>query len=180
MASRRCRLRRAMIPLVLYVFLASPCQRQASIGSLVAEAVDSRTDLAAMERRTERLVNDARRNEGSLRPLVHSDVLAEIAREHSQDMARNDYLGHDDSRGHGPDWRVRQRGIRYRSVAENVAENRGWEDPVARAVDGWLRSPGHRRNIMDRGLTESGVGIALDPESGTLYFTQLFLRPAHR
>jgi len=145
--------------------------------AILVENVDTRADLVAMERRAEQLVNDARRGEG-LPPLAHLDALSEIARDHSRDMARNDYLAHEDDRGNGPDWRVRQRRIRYRSVAENVAKNQGWKDPVARAVEDWLQSPGHRHNIMNRALTQAGVGIALDRESGTYYFTQLFLRPA--
>jgi uncharacterized protein YkwD len=129
-----------------------------------------------MERDVEQLVNDARREQG-LAVLAHSDVLSEIARAHSQDMARHDYLGHEDRRGRGPDWRVEQRRVRYRKLAENVAENQGWQDPVSKAVEGWLRSAGHRRNIMDAELTRTGVGIALDRDSGTYYFTQLFLLP---
>jgi uncharacterized protein YkwD len=147
------------------------------LSAILAAKVDSQTDLVAMERRVEQLVNDARRAEG-LRALAPMDVLAEIARAHSRDMAHHDYLGHEDRQGHGPDWRVRQRGVRYRTVAENVAENQGWRDPAKRAVDDWLGSRGHRRNIMDRALTHAGVGVALDSKSGKYYFTQLFLQPA--
>src|SRR5262245_43422934 len=176
MESRRPRRTAAGATLLLSCLLvASPCQRQAAGGS--PDVGVAGASIAELERRTEQLVNDARRRQ-SLPPLTHSDVLAEIARAHSRDMARNSYLGHEDREGHGPDWRVSQRGLRYRALAENVASNQGYEDPAARAVDDWLGSAGHRRNMMDRKLTQAGVGIALDAESGTYYLTQLFLTPA--
>jgi uncharacterized protein YkwD len=44
-------------------------------------------------------------------------------------------------------------------------------------VEGWLESPGHRENLLDAAVRETGVGIAVD-DDGALYFTQLFLDPA--
>jgi uncharacterized protein YkwD len=147
------------------------------LAALFVQTIEPKTDLRAFERRIESMVNDVRRDAG-LPALAHSSALADVARAHSVDMAQNHYMGHDDLQGHGPDWRVRQRGIRYRKVAENVAQNQGWEDPARRAVEGWLESPGHRHNIMDPDVRQAGVGVALDPESGTYYFTQLFLEAA--
>jgi hypothetical protein len=43
-------------------------------------------------------------------------------------------------------------------------------------VEGWLKSPGHRRNLLDHQATQSGVGVALRSE-GTYFFTQIFLFP---
>ncbi len=41
-------------------------------------------------------------------------------------------------------------------------------------VDGWLHSPGHRRNIMgDFRLT--GIGVA-EAANGMIYFTQIFVK----
>ena len=38
-----------------------------------------------------------------------------------------------------------------------------------------ISSPGHRRNILSRGYTKVGVGVALD-ENGYVYLTQIFCR----
>lgn len=39
-------------------------------------------------------------------------------------------------------------------------------DEIARtAVAGWLESPGHRRNLLDRDADAQGVGVAVSPDS---------------
>lgn len=63
----------------------------------------------------------------------------------------------------------------YRQVAENVAYNFGYSDPVEQAVEGWIESPGHEQN-MSGNYEISGMGIAVNAE-GEYYFTQLFVRP---
>ena len=56
-------------------------------------------------------------------------------------------------------------------AAENVAS--GPMD-AREVVDGWLHSPGHRRNIEgDFKLT--GIGLARK-SNGMIYFTQIFIR----
>ncbi len=133
------------------------------------------TDLRGLERETERRVNEARREHG-LAPLSTSRKLQAVARAHSEDMARSGYFSHRSPDGVGPADRFRARGIAYRKVAENIAENRGAEDTVAAAVEGWMRSPGHRANILDPEVTETGVGIAVDRD-GSIFYTQLFRLP---
>ena len=41
-------------------------------------------------------------------------------------------------------------------------------------VDGWIKSPGHRQNIVGR-YNLTGIGIVRD-RAGKLYYTQLFVR----
>ena len=36
----------------------------------------------------------------------------------------------------------------HRSFAENVAYNHNCGDPVEMAVNGWINSPGHRKNLL--------------------------------
>jgi uncharacterized protein YkwD len=56
-------------------------------------------------------------------------------------------------------------------AAENVASGPMGAREV---VDGWLHSPGHRRNIEgDFRLT--GIGLA-EGRNGMIYFTQIFVR----
>ena len=133
------------------------------------------SDLAASEAATEAAVNVERRRRG-LPGLAHLDVLGEIARSHSQDMARRHYFAHASPEGQSVVDRARARGIGYRRLAENIAENKGAYDPVRTAVRGWMESPGHRANILEPELTHTGVGIAVDDDGG-IYLTQVFLRP---
>lgn len=44
---------------------------------------------------------------------------------------------------------------------------------AAMTVDGWLASPGHRRNLLDARMVREGVGVAIAPD-GRLYVTQMF------
>ena len=54
--------------------------------------------------------------------------------------------------------------------AENVAYNYKTAKIV---VDGWIHSPGHRKNIVGR-YNLTGIGIVRD-KAGKLYYTQLFV-----
>lgn len=58
-------------------------------------------------------------------------------------------------------------------MAENVTYNQGFSDPVTQAVDGWLKSTGHRQNI-EGNFTLTGIGLAKN-SSNEYYFTQIFV-----
>lgn len=127
--------------------------------------------LAQMERSVNEQVNRYRTQQG-FSPLRLDPIVSQQARQHSQAMAAGRVpFGHQ-----GFDRRIEviSRQISYRAAAENVGYNQGYDDPAARAVQGWLDSPGHRQNIKgDFDLT--GIGIAKN-EKDEYYFTQIFLR----
>jgi uncharacterized protein YkwD len=165
-------------------------RRWTAAGTAVAEARDgvfvivavflqdasAPQDMRALEREVENAVNEVRKSRGRP-PLAVSEPLRDAARAHSADMARRGYVDHVSPEGQGPAERVRARDLAYRKVSENIAMNRGEDDPVRSAVEGWVMSPGHLKNLLDTEVRETGVGIAVD-EDGALYFTQLFLDPA--
>ncbi len=129
-------------------------------------------DIQALEVTAHDQVNAYRQRQG-LSPLELDERVSAIARRHSQDMASGEVpFSHD-----GVEDRYEAIGelISYRQVAENVAYNFGHSDPVQQAVDGWIESPGHERN-MTGDYELSGMGIAVNAE-GEYYFTQLFVRP---
>jgi uncharacterized protein YkwD len=131
-------------------------------------------DLREMETETEKAVNRVRARHG-LRALVPDPGLIRVARAHSEDMVRRHYFDHEDRDGHRVADRVTAAGISWSKVSENLAMNSGMDDPVARAVEGWMESPGHRANILDSAVTHTGVGIA--EEDGSYTFTQVFAAP---
>ena len=49
----------------------------------------------------------------------------------------------------------------------------GYQDPVSTAVDGWIKSDGHRQN-MEGNYNLTGIGVAMNPQ-GEYYFTQIFI-----
>ena len=146
---------------------------------LLVEAAPAR-DLREMESETEKAVNRIRVQHG-LAALVSVPTLVNVARAHSADMVRRNYFDHVDPDGRHPSDRVTDAGVSWTKVSENLAMNAGMDDPVARAVQGWMESPGHRANILDSALTHTGVGIAEDGDGGYT-FTQVFaaLRPTSR
>ncbi|HXK59376.1 MAG TPA: CAP domain-containing protein [Acidobacteriota bacterium] len=130
---------------------------------------DRSTDPQRLERAIYEKINAYRVARGLSR-LEWSERLAVQARAHSAAMAR-----HKVSFGHsGFRQRVRASGLPYRSAAENVGHNQGFDDPASHAVKGWLESRGHRTNIEgDYDLT--GVGVVRSRD-GSFYFTQIFLQ----
>jgi len=61
------------------------------------------------------------------------------------------------------------------SIMSASAENVAYGELSAReVVNGWLNSSGHKRNI-EGNYNLTGIGVAKD-RSGTLFFTQIFLR----
>jgi uncharacterized protein YkwD len=135
-------------------------------------------DLRAMEAEVETAINRVRARHGR-DPLVPTGTLAGVARAHSQDMVRRDYFDHADPDGRKPADRVGEAGVAWTRVTENIAMNMGMDDPVSRAVEGWMDSPGHRANILDAEVTHTGVGLA-ERDDGGYVFTQVFvaLKPA--
>lgn len=120
------------------------------------------------------LIN-AKRVQDGLQPLTWSDKLADVARIHSQNMAEFSFFSHRGLDNKLVSDRADDHGAgKWRSIGENIAFNRGYRDPVVKAVELWLDSPSHRRNLLDSNWKESAVGIAI-AEDGSFYFTQVFL-----
>lgn len=126
------------------------------------------------ERRAFDLVNAERRARGE-RPLMWDAELARMARSHSESMARQNFFNHKGPDGQGLRERSQKNGITgFRALAENLAFNKGFADAASCAVVGWMRSEGHRDNILNDEFTRSGIGIARSAD-GRIYFTQVFV-----
>jgi uncharacterized protein YkwD len=129
------------------------------------------------------LVNEARargRNCGAqffpaARPVVWNAVLARAARAHSEDMARNNYFGHNSRDGASPSDRVVRAGYDFRGTAENIAAGQMTPEAV---MAGWISSPGHCANLMDAEYTDMGAALASNRSSQMgAYWTQVFGAP---
>lgn len=101
-------------------------------------------------------VNGVRRREG-LPPLAASPLLDRISQMHAEDMLLRSYSGHRTPEGLGPSDRAWAGG--YSSgIGENIVEQRF---SVEEALKAWLASPDHRRNLLDPGCREMGLGLAV-------------------
>ncbi|MQS16140.1 CAP domain-containing protein [Streptomyces kaniharaensis] len=117
------------------------------------------------------LTNEQRAQNGC-GPLTGNVKLQAAAQGHSNDMAARDFFDHTNPDGDNPGQRIDATGYQGRGLGENIA--RGQADP-ATVVDGWMRSPEHRANILNCAFTELGVGVHLGP--GGPWWTQDFGTP---
>ncbi len=128
----------------------------------------------SIERRAFDLINQER-VKNDRKPLRWIEKAAAAARFHSANMARGSFLGHRDLEGTMVDDRADRFGLsNWSQIGENVAWISGYEDPAARAVFSWMRSAGHRKNIMESKYRETGLGLAIGND-GKYYFTQVFV-----
>jgi uncharacterized protein YkwD len=118
-----------------------------------------------------RLVN-AERAKAGCGALASNATLLAVARAHSRDMGENRYFDHASQDGRSPFDRMRAAGYRGTRMGENIAAG---QRTAAAVVASWMKSPGHRANILTCGYTEIGIGAATVGGSpyGT-YWTQDF------
>jgi len=151
-----------------------------------------------LERRVFDLIN-TRRLDANRSAMRWDDRLARIARAHSDDMIKRHFFAHINPDGDDPTARGKHAGyaclkrvnrLTYRDgLAENLMEEPRYrrvrisggqrtfdwntlEDVARQSVEGWMRSPGHRANILEPAYDQTGVGIAVSAEH--IYLTQLF------
>ncbi|HEV7959398.1 MAG TPA: CAP domain-containing protein [Rhizomicrobium sp.] len=115
-------------------------------------------------------------------PLQPDPDLIEVARGRSCEMALGEReFSHTDAQGNFiAASRVRERFGPYGAIGENIMEMGGSRAFDARefariAVDGWMKSPGHRANILNPRYDQSGIGVAL--VGNQAYATQVFFGP---
>ena len=123
--------------------------------------------VTAYEAEVVRLVNEIRVKNG-LSPLTQDWQLSRVARYKSQDMRDRGYFSHTSPTYGSPFNMMKSFGITYKTAGENIAKGYGSPKAVA---DGWMNSPGHRANILNKSFTHIGVGYVA---SGN-YWTQMFI-----
>ena len=125
---------------------------------------------------------NAFRRQNGLHDLAPNGVLAGEARSFAGYLARTGRFSHE-ADGRSPVARAEAAGYAYCEVAENLArieEDGARVDNLSEMfMTGWEHSPGHRRNLLDDQVTETGVGVARPPGRPDAYVAvQVFGRPA--
>lgn len=113
-----------------------------------------------------RLVNIERANNG-LSPLSKRDDLTEYAQLRSTEIVSN--FAHERPDGSSPLEYVRTL-PNVRGSGENIAMGYGTPESV---MNGWMNSPGHRRNILSQNFKSIGVGCY--KSGGKTYWVQIFV-----
>lgn len=108
--------------------------------------------------------------------------LDKAAQKYADYLARTGKFDHDaDGRNCGQ--RAIAAGFDARVVCENLyaCEVPGGitsDDLAAAAVEGWMHSPGHRKNLLDGRVSAIGIGVANDEAAGKYVVVQLLGKPA--
>lgn len=89
--------------------------------------------------------------------VTWNNLLEKAALGHSQDMYSNNYFSHEAQDGTGAGERIVVAGYKWRTYGENIAMGYSAEKEV---VDGWIKSPGHCKNIMNSSFKEMGAAKA--------------------
>ena len=145
----------------------------AATPAAASAAPPNRSAYSNTESRIFDLINAQRQHQG-LRPLVYNAQLDRMAKIQADNMARFQKMAHVLPDANLPSLgdRARYVGYTYGRIAENVALGFPNAETV---VEGWMNSSGHRRNILDREVIETGIGIARS-SAGGIYYCQVFGR----
>jgi uncharacterized protein YkwD len=132
---------------------------------------DTSSEYAHVEQRTHEVINDHRESINA-DELEWSDIIADIARVHSEDMATGVLEPSHD----GFDQRIASISAQipeYNGGAENLAWNYS-SDPGLQALNWWLTSEGHKASLENDFYNVTGIGVAKSDE-GKYFITQLFI-----
>lgn len=156
---------RLVAPLLLAcVALALPSSAPAATPCADAAIIPTKTNSGHVRAATLCLINQERTSRG-LAPLSSSRHLQKAATRYSQLMVSQRFFGHVSPGGSTLVKRVRKgtrylRGARSWALGENLAWGSGPFSTPAHTVVAWMRSQGHRRNILTSRFRHIGIGIA--------------------
>ena len=151
-----------------------------AVGCATVSAQERAPDPGQAAELAVRLSNEFRAEE-KRREVVPNARLLAAARYFAGHMAKTGKFSHE-ADGTTPAARARQHGYDYCIVLENIAYRYSSAGFATRElaqgfVEGWKKSPGHRRNMLEPDVTETAVAVARG-KPGHYYAVQMFGRPA--
>jgi uncharacterized protein YkwD len=124
-------------------------------------------------------LNEERERRG-LAPLQWDNRAAEVALSHSEDMARNGFVGHRSPTTGDVRNRFERARLEGAVIRENVARGYGPKG----IHESLMTSPGHRVNVLAQDVTHVGIGVVIgEPEANVagaprpIFCTQNFFKP---
>jgi uncharacterized protein YkwD len=100
------------------------------------------------------LVNDERAKAGC-DPLAEESHVTKAAQDYSDQMSAGNFFSHTSPDGTTFDQRIKIAGY-PKPGAENIAKG---QTSAAQVMDSWMKSEGHRANILNCSLKKIGVGV---------------------
>lgn len=107
------------------------------------------------------LINQKRKANG-LSPLTADKALVRVAQAKSDDMVKNNYFSHTSPNFGDPFKMMQGFGITYKNAGENIAGNSN----LNTAVENWLKSEQHRKNILSTSYNYIGIGVTKSNDYG--------------
>jgi uncharacterized protein YkwD len=102
------------------------------------------------------LTNNARTLNGL--PALRTNLLLNaIAESRANDMLEKQYFAHVSPAGQQASDIAQSVGYHYKIIAENIGSGKFYTNQ--KIVDGWMQSPGHRRNILSPEVAEIGAAV---------------------
>jgi uncharacterized protein YkwD len=159
----------AFASLIAAASLSLPATAPAATPCAGAGAHPANVSAAKVHRATLCLLNRQRARRGLPRLREHRS-LSHAAAKYARLMVRQRFFDHVSPGGSTMAQRVKRtrylRGTRGWSLGENLAWGSGSAATPARIVAAWMRSPGHRANILNGAFREIGIGITPGAPSG--------------
>lgn len=116
--------------------------------------------LSKVQKATRCLINRERSARG-LAKLTANDELALAARRHAKDMVARKFFDHITPEGLTPKDRIVKAGYKkFVALGENIAWGSGDLGTPRQIVRGWMKSQGHRENILRKSFKDFGIGVA--------------------
>jgi len=129
---------------------------------------------SSFEKEVLKLTNKERKKKG-LRPLKLNKMLTYSARYHAKDMAMDDYFEHS-SYNRNKTGRLKEGCSTFERIgafiifpymAENISAGQQTPQLVLKA---WMKSKGHRKNILSKDYSEIGIGYYYSNDSEYRYY----------
>jgi uncharacterized protein YkwD len=113
---------------------------------------------------------NAQREKRDILPLRADDTLAALARAHAQDMVKRQYRSHTTPDGVTYRDRLTAAGLNPAAAGENwIYVPRSSSQAVRHAIDWFMNSSPHRRNILSERYTRLGVGVTPTRQGGYIF-----------
>ncbi len=164
---------RAAVRWPLLLLLAGACGAEAPSSDSPSVGVPPSSTTPVAQAIVE--LTNVERSRAGLSPLREESRLSRAARIHAEQMAGAGQLDHELPGATYPRLEDRLAAVEYewQAIGENIAFG---QSTAGEVVAGWMRSPGHRDNILNPAFLALGVGDARDGR-GRTYFAQVFARP---
>jgi uncharacterized protein YkwD len=149
--------------------LVLPAVSSAAAACPGANDVPSAANAAPVSAATLCLLNRERAAHGLARLHEHPS-LQHAATTYADLMVRETFFDHVSPAGSTMAQRIKRtdylHNVRGWSLGENLAWGSGSASTPAQIVNAWMRSPGHRRNVLDGAFREIGIGVATGAPTG--------------